>query len=137
MMRKRTIKRETTHNGMLKTQVTFQRMGVAEDFYESERVVEEAFTTWAQVYKANHQDLEDLKGRFAKNALALESIKSRAVMSYATIKIRDPLSDFQPRNSDHVVITDSRYTDRVWEVVEVQPDFFNRGYLIVHLAGVV
>lgn len=135
MMRKRTIKRETTHNGTLNTQVTFQRIGVADDFYESETVVEEAFTTWAQVYKANHQDLEDLKGRFAKNALALESIKSKAVVSYVTIKIRDPLSDFQPTNSDQVIIKDERYSDRSWEVVEVQPDFYNRGYLVIHLAG--
>ncbi|NQJ68514.1 hypothetical protein HO543_01380 [Streptococcus suis] len=76
-----------------------------------------------------------MKGRFSKNALALESIKSKAIKAYATLKIRDPLTDFQPFNSDTVVINDVRYEDKTWEVIDVQPNFYNRNYLTIYLVG--
>lgn len=135
MLRNKKFKRETTHNGTLNTLVTFKRMKVSDDFYESNQETGETYTSWAEVRDVTFQDLESLKGRFSKNALALESIKSKAIKAYATLKIRDPLTDFQPFNSDTVVINDVRYEDKTWEVIDVQPNFYNRNYLTVYLVG--
>lgn len=135
MMRNKSFKRETTHNGTLRTLVTFKRMKVSDDFYEYDKEAGEEFTAWGEVNDVTFQDLESLKGRFSKNALALESIKSKAIKAYATVKIRDPFTDFQPKNSDMVVIKDIRFEDKEWEVIGVQPDFYNRKYLVIFLAG--
>lgn len=135
MLRNRSFKRETTHNGTLRTEVIFKRMVVADDFYTANVEEGESYTAWAEVYDVTYQDIERLKGRFSKNALALESIKSKAIKAYATLKIRDPLQDYQPHNQDTVVINDQRYQDKRWEVIDVRPDFYNRKYLIVYLAG--
>lgn len=135
MIRKKSFKRETTHNGTLRTPVTFRRMEVSDDFYEANQVASEEFKSWAEVYDVSYQDLENLKGRFSKNALALESIKSKATKTFLTLRIRDPLSDFQPLNKDTVIVHDERYEDKPWEVVDIRPDFYNRDYLIVYLSG--
>lgn len=135
MMRNKSIKRETTHNGTLRTRVSFFRQKPSDDFYESDTALEEEFSVWAEVYDMTFSDMEDLKGRFSKNALALESVKSKAIKSYVMIKLRDPMSDFQPTNSDVVKILDNRYRHLVFDVIEFRPDFYDRQYLIVHLSG--
>ncbi|CYU68544.1 TPA: hypothetical protein ACHU8I_000358 [Streptococcus suis] len=135
MLRSRKFKRETTHNGTLRTLVTFKRMKVSDDFYESNAETGESFSAWGEVHDVTFQDLESLKGRFSKNALALESIKSKAIKAYATVKIRDPLEDFQPKNSDKVVIHDERFSGKEWDVIDVQPDLYNRMYLVIFLVG--
>lgn len=135
MLRRKTFKRETTHNGTLKTPVTFRRMVVSDDFYEDNVVEQEAYKCFAEVFGVSNQDLEDFKGRFTKNALTLESIKSKAVKRFLTLKIRDPKGTFQPSNQDTVLVHDTRYQDLVWDVVNVEPDFYNRKILVVHLAG--
>ena len=135
MLRKKSFKRETTHNGTLKTFVTFNRMKVSDDFYTANDVQEAAYSSWAEVYGVSHQDLESLKGRFSKNALALESIKSKAVKDYLTLKMRDPLGTFTPQNQDTVVIDDVRYKDKVWDVIDVRPDFYNRQFIVIYLSG--
>ena len=135
MLREKSFKRETTHNGTLKTFVTFRRMKVADSFYETEEVDAVAFSTWAEIYDVSIQDLDSLKGRFSKNALALESIKSKAVKTLLTLKIRDPMGEFQPRSSDTVVVNDSRFRDQSWEVIDYRPDFYNRRFLVIYLSG--
>ena len=134
-MRGKKFKKEYTHHGTLRTQVVFERMKLSEDPYSGAVESGLKFKTWAEIYDGSFQDLESLRGRFSKNALALESIKSKAVKSYLTLKIRDPLSEFQPKNSDMVSVSDVRYSDKTWEVIDIRPDFYNRRYLIVHLIG--
>lgn len=135
MLRSRKFKRETTHNGTLRTLVTFKRMKVSDDFYEFNAETGESFSAWGEAHDVTFQDLESLKGRFSKNALALESTKSKAIKAYATVKIRDPLEDFQPKNSDKVVIHDERFRGKEWDVIDVQPDLYNRMYLVIFLIG--
>lgn len=135
MMRGKTIKRETTHNGTLKTMVIFQRMMVSDDFYETNTKSEEIYKAWGEVSELSFQDLENLKGRFSKNALALESIKSKAIKSFVTVTIRDPMGQYLPSNSDTVKLLDERYADKDWDVIEVRPDFRSRHFLVVSLGS--
>lgn len=135
MIRKKSFKRETTHNGTLRTFVTFNRMKVSDDVFTSSEVAEKAYSAWAEVYDVSSSDMESFKGRFSKNALALGSIKSKAVKEYLTLKIRDPLTTFQPRNQDTVEVNDPRYSGKRWEVIGIQPDFYNRKFLVVYLSG--
>lgn len=136
MRRGKTIKRETTHNGTLNKLITFYRMTVSDEFYETDKVTEKKYKAWGEVSDMSFQDLENLKGRFTKNALALESIKSKAVKSFVTVKIRDPLGEFLPINSDMVKIQDQRYEELEWEILEVKPDLRDSRYLIISLGGV-
>lgn len=135
MRRGRTIKRETTHHGTLNKMIIFKRMKVSDNFYETDVETEEVYKSWGEVSDVLFQDLENLKGRFSKNALALESIKSKAIKSFATVKILDSLGEFEPTNSDNVVIVDRHYQDREWEIVGVQPDSRDNRYLIITLGG--
>ena len=135
MLRKKNFKSETTHNGTLKTFVTFKRMKVSDDFYEENVVEEDAFSAWAGIYDVSIQDLDSLKGRFSKNALALESIKSKAVKTLLTLKIRDPLEEYQPKNSDTAIVDDPRFKNKVWDVIDYRPDFYNRQFLVIYLSG--
>lgn len=133
MMRGKSFKKERTHTGTLRTKVVFSRMEVSNDFYEEDVETTEKYTSWAEIYDFSQQDLENIKGRFSKNALALESIKSTAVSTMLTLKMRDPLSAYLPKNSDTAIIHDVRYRERKWEVIDVRPDFYNRKYLIVYI----
>ncbi|HFR4576467.1 TPA: hypothetical protein ACHWJ6_000808 [Streptococcus suis] len=135
MLRGRKFKRETTHHGTLNTLVTFKRMTVADDFYDSNEEAGEVFKVWAEVRNVSVEDLDSLKGRFSKNALALESIKSKAIKGFATIKFRDPVKAFLPKNSDIVEIHDPMYSDKTWEVAEVKINFYNRKFQEVILVG--
>lgn len=136
MRRGKTIKRETTHNGTLNKLITFYRTTVSEEFYETDKVTKKKYKAWGEVSEMSFQDLENLKGRFTKNALALESIKSKAVKSFVTVKIRDSLGEYLPTNSDMVKIQDQRYEELEWEVLEVKPDLRDSRYLIISLGGV-
>lgn len=136
MMRGKSFKKERTHHGTMRTKVVFSRMTVGGGFYDEDVEAEEQFTAWAEVFNTRHEDMEDLKGRFTKNALALESIKSTAINSLLSLKIRDPLQSFQVKNSDNVKIKDVRYQGTKWEVIDIRPDFYDRRFLIVHLKAV-
>jgi hypothetical protein len=45
------------------------------------------------------------------------------------------LTTFQPRNQDTVEVNDPRYAGKRWEVIGIQPDFYNRKFLVVYLSG--
>ena len=52
-----------------------------------------------------------------------------------TLKIRDPLSDYQPKNEHFVEVGDSRLSGEKWQIIDVRPDFDNRDFLIVVIGG--
>ncbi|PCR98989.1 hypothetical protein RT41_GL000559 [Lactococcus fujiensis JCM 16395] len=81
----------------------------------------ELFKTYADVYNPSNKDLTILGNQNVKNG--------------ATIKIRDPLTTYQPKNDDKVLIEDPRYVGEVWNIIDVQPDFHDRTYLKIILKG--
>ena len=46
-----------------------------------------------------------------------------------TLKIRDPLSDYQPKN-EHFRKSwrSNRLSGEKWQIIDVRPDFDNRGF---------
>lgn len=60
---------------------------------------------------------------------------SQNVKNGLTIKIRDPLTTYQPLNDDKVEIKDDRYRSDQWNIIDIQPDFHDRTYLKIILGG--
>ena len=135
MLRKKTFKREKTHNGTLRTLVRFRHMEVADDFYEAESIQKEYLKCWAEIYGVTLTDTDFRKRKFTLNILSSETIKNNGVTDMVVLKIRDPLGSFRVKNSDTVVIEDPRFKNVEWGVVDVKPDFYNRRYLLVTLSG--
>ncbi|WP_096818993.1 head-tail adaptor protein [Lactococcus fujiensis] len=110
-----------TNNGTMRTLVTFQSMGLDTSFDGRGGDPTELFKTYADVYNPSNKDLTILGNQNVKNG--------------ATIKIRDPLTTYQPKNDDKVLIEDPRYVGEVWNIIDVQPDFHDRTYLKIILKG--
>lgn len=110
-----------TNNGTMRTSVTFQRVGPDTSFDGRGGELIEKFKTLADVYSPSNKDLSILGSQNVKNG--------------ATIKIRDPLTSYQPKNDDKVIIDDPRYSGQVWEIVDIQPDFHDRTFLKIILGG--
>lgn len=110
-----------TNNGTMRTSVTFKRVGLDTSFDGRGGELIEKFKTLADVYNPSNKDLSILGSQNVKNG--------------ATIKIRDPLTSYQPKNDDKVIIDDPRYSGQVWGIVDVQPDFHDRTFLKIILGG--
>ena len=52
-----------------------------------------------------------------------------------TVKIRDPLSDYQPDNRHFVEVGDIRLEGKKWQIIDVRPDYDNRDFLLVIIGG--
>ena len=85
-----------TNNGTMRTKVTFQGVGLdtSFDWRGGDPIV--LFKTYADLYSPSNKDLTILGNQNVKNG--------------ATIKIRDPLTSYQPKNDDKVIIDDPRYS---------------------------
>ncbi|WP_305774655.1 phage head-tail adapter protein [Lactococcus lactis] len=110
-----------TNNGTMRTSVTFKRAGPDTSFDGRGGELIEKFKTLADVYSPSNKDLSILGSQNVKNG--------------ATIKIRDPLTSYQPKNDDKVIIDDPRYSGQVWGIVDIQPDFHDRTFLKIILGG--
>lgn len=110
-----------TNNGTMRTSVTFKRVEPDTSFDGRGGELIEKFKTLADVYNPSNKDLSILGSQNVKNG--------------ATIKIRDPLTSYQPKNDDKVIIDDPRYSGQVWGIVDVQPDFHDRTFLKIILGG--
>ncbi|WP_195936125.1 phage head-tail adapter protein [Lactococcus lactis] len=110
-----------TNNGTMRTSVTFKRVGPDTSFDGRGGELIEKFKTLADVYSPSNKDLTILGSQNVKNG--------------ATIKIRDPLTSYQPKNDDKVIIDDPRYSNQVWGIVDIQPDFHDRTFLKIILGG--
>ena len=45
------------------------------------------------------------------------------------------MTGYQPKNDDKVIIDDSRYANKVWNIIDIQPDFHDRTFLKIILGG--
>ncbi len=110
-----------TNNGTMRTLVTFQGEGLDTSPDAREGALIDIFKTYADVYNPSNKDLTILGSQNVKNGV--------------TLKIRDPLSAYQPKNDDKVIIDDPRYSDKVWNILDIQPDFHDRTFLKIILGG--
>lgn len=110
-----------TNNGTMRTKVTFQGVGLDTSFDGRGGDPIALFKTYADLYSPSNKDLTILGNQNVKNG--------------ATIKIRDPLTSYQPKNDDKVIIDDPRYANKVWNIIDIQPDFHDRTFLKIILGG--
>nr|DAH90183.1 MAG TPA: head closure knob [Caudoviricetes sp.] len=110
-----------TNNGTMRTLVTFKRVELDTSFDGRGGELVEQFRAYADVYSPSNKDLNILGNQNVKNG--------------ATIKIRDPLTSYQPKNDDKVIIDDPRYSGQIWEIIDIQPDFHDRTFLKIILGG--
>lgn len=110
-----------TNNGTMRTLVTFKRVELDTSFDGRGGELVEQFKTYADVYSPSNKDLNILGNQNVKNG--------------ATIKIRDPLTTYQPKNDDKVIIDDPRYAGQIWGIIDIQPDFHDRTFLKIILGG--
>ena len=80
-----------------------------------------AFYTIGQIYSPSMKDIEIATGK--------------AMKAKMTLKIRDPLTDYQPESRHFVEVGDIRLVGKKWQVIDVRPDFDNRDFLIVIIGG--
>ena len=114
-------KKPEGQNGDLRTPLTFYTSKVEEGLHGRDIAHNKAFYTMGQVYSPSFKDIEIATGK---------SMKAKM-----TLKIRDPLSDYQPKNDHFVEVEDSRLSGKKWQIVDVRPDFDNRDFLIVVIGG--
>lgn len=114
-------KKPEAQNGDLRTPLTFYTSKVEEGLHGRDIAHKKAFYTMGQVYSPSFKDIEIATGK---------SMKAKM-----TLKIRDPLSDYQPKNDHFVAVEDSRLSGKKWQIVDVRPDFDNRDFLIVVIGG--
>lgn len=64
----------------------------------------------------------------------MEILNTKGTREGLTIKIRDPHQDYIPTNKHKVVIDDYRIsTGKLWEIVNVAPDFENSNFVKIVL----
>ena len=114
-------KKPEAQNGDLRTPLTFYTSKVEEGLHGRDVSHKEAFYTMGQVYSPSFKDIEIATGK---------SMKAKM-----TLKIRDPLSDYQPKNEHFVEVSDNRFSGEKWQIIDIRPDFDNRDFLIVIIGG--
>ena len=114
-------KKPEAQNGDLRTPLTFYTSQVEEGVDGRDVSYKKAFYTMGQVYSPSMKDIEIASGK-----------SMRAKM---TLKIRDPLADYQPENQHFVEVEDIRLTNKKWQIINIRPDYDNRDFLIVIIGG--
>lgn len=114
-------KKPEAQNGDLRTPLTFYTSKVEDGLHGRDMSHEKAFFTMGQVYSPSFKDIEIATGK--------------SMQAKMTLKIRDPLSDYQPKNEHFVEVGDIRLGGKKWQIIDVRPDFDNRDFLIVVIGG--
>lgn len=114
-------KKPEAQNGDLRTPLTFYTSKVKEGADGRDVSYKKAFYTMGQVYSPSFKDIEIATGK---------SLKAKM-----TLKIRDPLDDYQPDNRHFVEVEDLRLKGKKWQIIDVRPDYNNRDFLIVIIGG--
>ena len=114
-------KRPEATNGDLRTPITFYTSKVSDGVDGRDISYKKSFFTMGQLYSPSMKDIEIALGK--------------AMKAKMTIKIRDPLSDYQPENRHFVEVGDIRLEGKKWQIIDVRPDYDNRDFLLVIIGG--
>lgn len=107
-------KKPEAQNGDLRTPLTFYTSKVEEGVDGRDVSYKKAFSTMGQVYSPSFKDIELATGK--------------AMKAKMTLKIRDPLTDYQPESRHFVEVGDIRLVGKKWQVIDVRPDYDNRDF---------
>ncbi len=112
-----------THNGKLRTPITFYIGEVRKGLDARDIVTTAKYKTFAECYAPSSKDIEILKNSSVSPKRSL------------TIKIREPMEDYRPDNKHRVKIQDDRYQDIFWDIVDIRPDFAQKDFITILLKG--
>lgn len=108
MMHKNKYQSPAVHSGELRTPVTFYKYQSKEGLLPGQEEKEELFFSWAKIDEMWLKDAE--------------IAKQNGTMTDLTIIIRDPMSDYIPKDGHYVSVDDLHYKDNRYEIKHVQPD---------------
>ena len=108
-------------NGDLRTPVTFYTSKVEDGLDGRDVSFEKVFFTFAKAYSPSLKDIEISTGK--------------SMVAKTTLKIRDPLTSYQPDVRHFVEVMDQRLQGKHWNIIDVRPDYDNRDFLIVIIGG--
>lgn len=114
-------KKPSSNNGDLRIPVTFYTSTVTEGVYGRDKSFDKAFYSLAQAYSPSFKDIE--------------ISTSKEMIAKLTLKIRDPLDSYYPKNSHFVEVHDRRLQGKKWQIIDVRPDFDNRDFLVIVIGG--
>ncbi|WP_449160831.1 phage head-tail adapter protein [Streptococcus sp.] len=114
-------KNPETQNGDLRTPLTFYTSKIKKGVDGRDVSYEKAFYTMGQIYSPSMKDFEIATGK--------------AMKAKMTLKIRDPLTNYQPESRHFVEVGDIRLVGKKWQIIDVRPDYDNRDFLIVIIGG--
>lgn len=114
--------RAPTNNGRLRTPVTFYTATIEEGLDGRDTAYEQAFFCLAESYGSSTKDIE--------------IATSKGKRATTTLRIRDPLGDYQPDVTHFVSLDDFRYQGKMWEIVDVRPDLVEQAFIVIVLGGV-
>ncbi|GAX47311.1 hypothetical protein RsY01_910 [Lactococcus reticulitermitis] len=112
-----------THNGTLRTPVTFYACGVANGLDARENVMSVKYEAFAECYAPSSKDIEILKNSSVSPKRSL------------TIKIREPMADYRPGNKHRVKVRDARFADIFWDIADIRPDLTQNEFITILLKG--
>ncbi|WP_410534445.1 phage head-tail adapter protein [Streptococcus agalactiae] len=79
------------------------------------------FTTFAEVYNPSIKDIE--------------KVTEKGVKAQYTVKFRDPLMAYIPKNDHLVEINDNRLPSKKIGILDIRPDFVDRDFIVIVLGG--
>lgn len=112
-----------THNGKLRTPVTFYACSVANGLDARENAMSVKYEAFAECYAPSSKDIEILKNSSVSPKRSL------------TIKIREPMSAYRPDNKHRVKVHDDRFSTIIWDIVDIRPDFVQKDFITILLKG--
>ncbi|WP_025728400.1 hypothetical protein [Atopobacter phocae] len=121
-MNRRKYKKPSINRGDLRIPVSFYVYQPSEGPDPDEEKQRLVFKALALAYSPSTKDMNIINAKGTKEGL--------------TIKIRDPHTDFIPNNKHKVIVDDYRYgKDKVWEVLDVSPDFEDNKFIKIVLGA--
>lgn len=110
-----------THNGTLNTLIKFYKTTTDDSIDGRDIIYEKLFEAYAEVYSPSSKDISIMNGKGVKKGM--------------TVRLRDPLTSYYPDNKEVVLISDGRFSDMAWDIVDIRPDVIDRRFIIILLSG--
>lgn len=117
----RTMSRKKTNNGDLRTPIAFYSSTTDDSLDGRDMKLKKLFTTFAEVYNPSIKDIE--------------KVTEKGVKAQYTVKFRDPLMAYIPKNDHLVEINDNRLPSKKIGILDIRPDFVDRDFIVIVLGG--
>lgn len=110
-----------SHNGTLNTLIKFYKTTTDDSIDGRDIIYEKLFEAYAEVYSPSSKDISIMNGKGVKKGM--------------TVRLRHPLTSYYPDNKEVVLISDERFSDMAWDIVDIRPDVIERRFINILLSG--